>query len=329
MTGRRPGLSNPRGTADCVVVVVSYNSAREITELLDSLPGAAMGLSLRVIVVDNGSTDGTVELVRGYPWVSCVETGANLGYAGGINVGRKLAADYSALLVLNSDVVLEGGAIREMFAALEDPDVGIVAPKILEPDGRCSPSLRREPTLVRAIADALLGHRLARRPAWLSEMVWDKRAYGYRHPIDWATGAALMVSVACDHAVGCWDEQFFLYSEEVDYAARARAAGFRVEFVPAARVRHSGGGSGASGTLSALLAVNRIRYMEKNGHRARAYRGVVIVHELLRASDRYHRAALATALRRSTWPALSASLKAQSPSESVPGTQAETAKRLE
>jgi GT2 family glycosyltransferase len=297
---------------DCAVVVVTYNSARYIAGLLASLPGAAAGLALRTIVVDNGSTDATVELARGYPEVICIETGANLGYAGGINVGRELAVEYSALLVLNPDLVLEAGAIREMFSALADPAVGMVAPLMLEPDGRCFPSLRREPTLTRAMGDCLLGARFGRRPNWLSEMVWDERAYGYRHVIDWATGAALMTSAACDRAVGPWDERFFLYSEEVDYAARARSAGFRVEFVPAARVRHRGGGSGQSDTLSALLAVNKIRYMEKYAHWPRAYRGVVIFNEMLRARDRGHRATLRVLVHRSGWPALSASLGARS-----------------
>ena len=217
------GVSRPPGRVDCAVVIVTYNSARYIADLLDSLDEAAAGLTLRTIVVDNGSTDATIELIRDYPDVNCVETGANLGYAGGINVGRELAAEYSALLVLNPDVVLEAGAIREMFAALQEPVIGMVAPMMLEPDGRCFPSLRREPTLPRAIGDCLLGARFGRRPSWLSEMVWDDRAYRYRHAIDWATGAALMMSAECDRAVGSWDERFFLYSEEVDYAARVRS----------------------------------------------------------------------------------------------------------
>jgi GT2 family glycosyltransferase len=256
--------------------------------------------------------DATVELVRGYPQVDCVEAGENLGYAGGINVGRELAIQHAALLILNPDIVLEPSAIFEMFAALKDPSIGIIAPMILEPDGHFFPSLRREPSLARAIGDGLLGARFGRRPGWLSEMVWDERAYGYPHAIDWATGAALMISAACDRAVGRWDERFFLYSEEVDYAARARAAGFRVEFRPAARVRHRGGGSGQSSALNALSVVNRVRYVEKYSRYPTAYRAAVIFHELLRAYNRDHRAALRIVARRSEWSALSASLQARS-----------------
>jgi GT2 family glycosyltransferase len=302
---------------DCAVVIVTYNSAHYITGLLDSLPAAATDLALRTIVVDNGSVDATIEIARSYPEIRCVEAGANLGYAGGINVGRQVAAEYGALLVLNPDVVLEAGAIREMFTALRDPAVGMVAPIMLEPDGRCFPSLRREPTLTRAIGDCLLGARFGRRPGWLSEMVWDDRAYLRGHAIDWATGAALMMSAECDRAVGSWDERFFLYSEEVDYAARVRSAGFRVEFVPTARVRHRGGGSGQSQALSALLTVNKIMYMEKYGRWPRAYRAVVILNEMLRVGDPAHRATLRVLLRRSAWSGLSASLGARSAAPSA------------
>jgi GT2 family glycosyltransferase len=295
---------------DCAIVIVTYNSARHIVGLLESLPAAAAGLTLRTLVVDNGSTDDTVDLVRGYARVSCIEAGANLGYAGGINVGRKHAGEYSALLVLNPDVVLEPGALREMFAALGDPAVGVVAPMLLDRAGGRYPSLRRFPSLSRAIGDGLFGSKMNRRPGWLSEIVWDEASYGRRHAADWATGAALLVSAACDRAMADWDERYFMYSEEVDYATRARAAGFRLEYVPAARILHSGGGSGTSHALVALLAVSRLRYIEKFGGRLWPYRLALIVAAGIRARDAAQRAALRVLLHRARWPELIASLQA-------------------
>jgi hypothetical protein len=109
-----------------------------------------------------------------------------------------------------------------------------------------------------------------------------------------------LISAPCDRAVGRWDERFFLYSEETDYGARARAAGFRVEYMPTARARHRGGGSGQSSALLALNAVNRVRYMEKRRRLPRAYRAAVILHELLRCGDSGHRTALRFVLRRSS-----------------------------
>jgi GT2 family glycosyltransferase len=296
---------------DCAIVIVTYNSARHIVGLLESLPAAAAGLTVRALVVDNGSTDTTVDLVTGYAGVSCVETGANLGYAGGINVGRRHAGDYSALLVLNPDVVPEPGSLREMFAALGDPAIGIVAPMLLDGAGRPYPSLRRFPSLSRAIGDGMFGSKIRRRPGWLSESVWDEASYGRRQPGDWATGAALLVSAACDRAVGCWDERYFMYSEETDYAIRARAAGFRLEYVPAARVFHSGGGSGTSDALVALHAINRLRYVEKHGGWPSLYRLVLVLGAIARSRDPGQRVALKAILRRSTWSALTARLQAR------------------
>lgn len=290
--------------AGCAAVIVTYNSRDCITGLLESLPAAAPGVNLRTIVVDNGSRDGTVAAVRGIPGVTVVETGANLGYAGGINAGRRAAGHYGTLLVLNPDVVLEPGAVTRMHTALSDPAVGIVVPTLTDHDGRVHRSLRREPTLARALGEGLLGDHIGKRPGFLSEVVRDAGAYQVPHAVEWATGAVLLISAACDRAVGDWDERFFLYSEETDYAARARTCGFRVEYLPSARARHSGSGSGNSSALAALLAVNRVRYMEKHAGRARAFRAVVIAGELARSGNSSHRVALRYLLRRSSWDAL-------------------------
>lgn len=297
---------------DCAVIIVTYNSARDVAGLLDSLPAAAAGLTLQVIVVDNGSTDDTVERVRDHSEVVCVETGANLGYAGGINVARQHAGQCEALAVLNPDLKLEPGALREMFTALGDPAVGLVVPMLLDFEGHRYPSLRREPTLASAIGDALFGHHFGRRPARLSEIVRDESAYDYRHPVDWAIGAAMLISAACDRVVGAWDERFFLYSEEVDYAARVRAAGLRVEYVPQARAYHRSAGSGHSHALVALKAVNRVRYFEKYGRPVSGMRAAVLLHELLRSASASHRAALLAVSRPSACESLISGLKARS-----------------
>ena len=295
--------------ADCAVVIVTYNSARHIGDLLASLPDAAAGLTMKVIVVDNGSRDDTVARIRAHSDVTCVEAGDNLGYSGGINVGRRHAGDYGALAVLNPDLVLDPGSLREMFGALGDRSVGVVVPMILNFEGRLELSLRREPTLLTEIGDALFAHHFRRAPARLTDLVGREREYGYRHVVDWASGAALLVSHACDRQVGAWDERFFLYMEEVDYAARVRAAGFRVMYEPLARVRHLGGGSSQSPLLVALMAVSRVRYFEKHGRRPRMLRAVVGLNQLLRSGKPNRRLALRTVARRSAWEPLIAGLK--------------------
>jgi N-acetylglucosaminyl-diphospho-decaprenol L-rhamnosyltransferase len=289
---------------DCAVIIVSYNSARHIARLLDSLPAAAPGLRIRCIVVDNGSQDETMSIVCSRDDVVAVETGQNLGYAGAINVGRAHAGPRSSLLVLNPDLVLEPRAVVELYRTLDEPGVGIAVPMLLTEEGELYLSLRREPGLMRALGEALFGGHMARRPSWLSETIRDRLAYEHPQDVAWAGGAALLISAACDDAVGDWDDgRFFLYSEETDFAVRARRRGFRVHYVPTARARHEDGGSGRSAALGALLAVNRVRYYEKY-HREPAislFRGIVILHHLLRSADPYQRAALKALVRRSRW----------------------------
>jgi GT2 family glycosyltransferase len=313
--------SVPAEQVDCAIVVVTYNSARDVAALLQSLPAAADGLTTRVVVVDNGSSDSTVSTVKAWPDIVCIETGANLGYAGGINVGRQYFGEYSALLIVNPDAVLAPCALRTLFTALRDrAKVGIVAPTLVGPDGHRLPSLRRRPSLMRTLGDAVLGGRLPRRPGWLTEMVWDQDSYEYRHPADWATGAVLLISSDCDKVIGPWDERFFLYSEETDYAARAWEAGFRVEYVPEAHAMHRGAGSGRSDYLVALLAINRIRYAEKHGHWPWAYRLAVIVAELLRHGKPGHSRALPILLRRSRWSELTSHLQQPSSEQAAPSS---------
>ena len=260
------------------------------------------------MLVDNASSDGTVAVARRRREVTVIEAGANLGYSGAINLGRAHSGPFASLLIVNPDLVLEPGSIERLFRAISEPGVGIAVPKLLEPDGTLYLTLRRDPSISRALGDALLGARfLPQRPGWLSETLRNPRDYEHEQDAAWATGAIMLVSAECDSAVGSWDDRrFFLYSEETDYATRARRSGYTVRYVPTAQVRHDGGGSGSSPTLGALLAINKIRYFEKY-HQAPTtwlFRLVIALHHLLRANDPTERAALRAVLRRSEWAQL-------------------------
>jgi GT2 family glycosyltransferase len=292
---------------DCAIVIVTYNSSSHIDRLLDSLPAAAEGLSIRCIVVDNDSPDNTVEKLRAREDITLVETGANLGYAGAINIGRLHAGPCSSILVLNPDLEVEPGTISRLYAALDSPDVGIAVPTLLDGDGHLYPSLRREPTAIRSLGEALLGNHLPKRPGFLSEIHRDHRTYEDPRDVAWAGGAALLISAACNDDVGAWDDQrFFLYSEETDFARRARSLGYRIRYVPSARAIHENGGSGRAPALSALMTVNRIRYFEKYHQRPATslFRIAVALHCLLRCTDADQRSALKAVCRRSGWSKL-------------------------
>ena len=297
-----------RGTrpADVAVVIVTYNSAADIGPLLASLRAATSGLRMRVVVVDNDSTDHTLAVLERQWDVAVCASGGNRGYAGGINVALRQIGAARSVLVLNPDLVVRPDAVRAMLACLESTGAGIVVPRLVDPEGAPQRSIRREPTVLRSFGEAVFGDRARFRPAWLAETVYDRQSYRHAHPVEWATGAALLIDRALADSIGDWDERYFLYSEETDYFRRAREAGRAVWFEPAATVAHRQGGSGISAGQAALMSVNRVRYAERYGSRAAAtwVHLAVILHAALRAGRSADRYALGILLDRRRWAAL-------------------------
>lgn len=289
--------------ADAVVLVVTYNSASDVPSLIVDLRIAAQDRPIRVIVVDNQSSDGTAEVIRAHSDINLIESGGNLGYAGGINVGLPFVGRCDAVLILNPDLTLGPNAVTRLLGALDDHQIGAVVPLILDEDGATYTSLRREPSLSRAIGDALLGRRFRARPGFLSEIDYRPRDYVEAHDVDWATGAAVLVRASLARELGDWNEEFFLYSEETDYFRRVRESGHLVRYEPSAVVKHRRGGSGTSPALATLMAVNRVRYAElHNGAMFTVlFRAAVALAEALRSYDPDHRRTLAVILNRSRW----------------------------
>jgi GT2 family glycosyltransferase len=246
-------------TPDLDVIIVTYNSVHVIGGLLDSLPAALGGLQADIVVVDNGSADGTAEFVEARRECRIIRS-ENVGYAGGINRGVREAMSAEAILILNPDVRLAENAVPPLLAALRQPGVGIVAPQVRSPLGALELSLRREPTLLRALGLTSTG-----LPA-LSEFVTRRSDYASPGAFDWALGCALLMSRKCYDAVGGWDESFFLYSEETDLCLRAREMGLLTWYEPRSVALHIGGQSGRDRRTHALQIVNRVRlYRRRHG----------------------------------------------------------------
>jgi GT2 family glycosyltransferase len=273
---------------ECVaVVVVTYNSEHVLGGLVSSLPSGLRGVDWSLTIVDNGSDDDTVATAhRLAPEATVIATGRNGGYAAGINIGIAASVPHTAVLVLNPDVRLGAGCVAELLTALRRPGVGIVAPRLVDRNGELIESQRRVPTIARALGDALLGARRAGRIGRLGEVVTDPRAYTTPRPTDWAEGSTLLVSAECLAACGPWDETFFLYSEETEFALRAADHGFATVFVPSASAVHLEGDSAGSPSLWPLLVTNRVRlYRRRHGRTATAvFWGVVTVREGSRAA---------------------------------------------
>lgn len=280
-------------TPDIGVVVVTHNSAEVVDTLLDSLPAAMGDLTHRVVVVDNASSDDTLQVLRRRD-VTVVASG-NRGYAAGINTGVERLPAESDVLVLNPDVVLDPGSVARMVRRLADPTVGIVAPRMLDGDGELTPSLRREPTILRAIGLGFTGWPPFAEDIWVSDL-YDRPAVA-----GWATGAVLLVRRECHDRLGGWDERFFLYSEETDFSIRARQHGWQTVYEPTAVARHIGSHSGWNDRLYTMQILNRVRVygLHHSAAKAWVYFGVAALRELAYAVRGHARSRLAlTALLR-------------------------------
>jgi GT2 family glycosyltransferase len=237
---------------DVAIVIVTYNSAQVILPLLQSLPAALGSLTAETVIVDNGSTDGTRQLLADRPDCLLVES-SNVGYAAGINLGVRTLDPSGPILILNPDVILSADAVPRMVAVLDDPSVGIVAPRITLPGGQLYHSLRREPSIPRTI-----GLTRLRWPIF-AEFINDDAVYERPVDVDWALGAVLLFSRRCFDAVGGWFEPYFLYSEETEFCLRAGDLGLRTRYEPSAVSMHIGGGSGQTPATHAMRIVNRVR----------------------------------------------------------------------
>ncbi|MEB3327904.1 MAG: glycosyltransferase family 2 protein [Candidatus Sericytochromatia bacterium] len=224
------------------IVIVNWNTRELLRACLDSV-ARATSVSHEVWVVDNGSTDGSPELVRdAYPDVHLIANTDNRGFAAANNQALRLAQG-AYVLLLNSDTVVHPGALDAMVAFLHTrPAVGAVGCKLLNADGSLQPSAHSFYATLGALVEnqlvaAVWPWRHAHTP-WLR--LFD---HSVARPVGWVCGAALMVRRPAMLEVGLLDEAFFMYGEEVDWQLRLRQAGWQVWFIPHARITHLGGGS--------------------------------------------------------------------------------------
>jgi N-acetylglucosaminyl-diphospho-decaprenol L-rhamnosyltransferase len=284
------------------IVAVTYNSADTLGGLLDTLAEGLRGIDdTEVVIADNASADDTVSIAQAHPiGARVVHTGWNGGYAVGINAALTTVGKDADVLILNPDIRMSPGAAARLVAVLRQHSIGIAVPRILHEDGSLFHSLRREPSVQTAWADALLGTKLG-SGIDRGECVCNNAQYRVPSLVDWASGAALVISAEARTEIGEWDETFFLYSEEVDYQRRARAAGFSIAYVPDATVVHIGGDYSRNDRLYAILTANRIRdYARHHGvFSAMLFRLAVVTGEALRGlgGSTVHRAGVLAALQ--------------------------------
>jgi N-acetylglucosaminyl-diphospho-decaprenol L-rhamnosyltransferase len=244
----------PVEIGEVAAVVVNHNAAGYLSDCVRSLRAAGIQ---RIVVVDNASTDRSrVELSAADPDATWVPAGANLGYGRAVNLGAA-ALPGRHLLVCNPDLTVRAGALAALAAALSsDPGLGLVGPRLFNPDGTLYPSARTFPDLVVSIGHGALGlvaprNRFTRRYRLLD---WDHRQ---ARRVDWVSGACFLTRREAWDELGGFDPAYFMYLEDVDLCWRAWRAGWAVGYEPAAEAVHVQGVSAGRHPYRMLAAHHR------------------------------------------------------------------------
>jgi len=250
---------------DLSIVIVSWNVCDLLRQCLRSILANLQACELEIIVVDNASGDDSVEMVRAeFPAVRLIANDQNRGFPAANNQGIAIAQGRYVFL-LNPDTEVVDDALATMIAfADERPDVGVIGPQLLNPDGSVQSSRRRLPTLATAVFES----------TWLTPYAPRSVLRRYRmldtpdemtQDADWVDGAALMARRRAIEQIGPLDEGFFMYSEELDWCRRFGEGGWRVVYLPDARIIHHRGKSSEQVAAASHVhfQTSKVRYFGK------------------------------------------------------------------
>lgn len=257
-------------TPEISVIVVSWNARAFLEECLESL-SSGVNRPYEVIVVENDSNDGSGEMVANrFPWVNLIQTGANLGFAKGNNIGiRHSRGQYIALV--NSDVNVLPGCLDQLADFLDrNPEAGMVGPRIFYGDGRQQSSCRRFPSLWNNACEVFGLNQLFPHSAFFAGEHMFYFSYDRTCEVDVLVGCFVMARRSAVKEFGLLDEQFFMYAEDVDWSRRCRLAGWKIFFCADAAAIHYCGGSSQNEPLRFSVAQTRSRlrlWSKYNGKR--------------------------------------------------------------
>ena len=224
---------------DLTICIPAFNEVDLTLDCLASVPTAAGDLRVQVILIDNGSSDGTAQKVgQNYPEVEIIRNGTNQGFAFAVNRGLERALA-SKILILNNDTRLLPDSLKPLTIYMgETPSLGILGPRLVGEDGKRQNSIANFPTLT----EILIGK-------WILRILFPRRYSGkgsqFHVPteVESVVGAAILVRREMVEQVGFFDERFFFFFEETDLCRRAKQSGWKVGFFPGIEVIHKGGGS--------------------------------------------------------------------------------------
>ncbi len=253
---------------DISVVIVNYNTAHLLERLFGALDAAKASLELEVIVIDNASTDDSIEILERYPTVTLIKNSRNVGFGRANNQAIPLVTG-RYILLLNTDAFLHADSLEKPLSfAEQNPDCGVLGVRLVDEKRVLQPSCRYFPTpwnvfLQRSgLARFFPAHRL------VDDMEWDHATV---RQCDWVPGCFYLVRRKVIEEIGLFDSRFFLYYEEVDHCRLVKNAGWNVVYYPHTEVVHIGGESAKSDSaitkverqISALQIESELLYFRK------------------------------------------------------------------
>jgi GT2 family glycosyltransferase len=294
---------------DLAIITVSTNAAHWLGPCLSSVFDHLGDLDADVVVVDNGSGDGTADVAGEFPAARVVRS-PNHGFAHANN--RALTTcDARYVVFLNPDTEILDGTFAGLVGMMDErPTVGLAGVRQLNPEGGLDATIRRSPNALRALGEALGAERLPVHPRWLGERELDPASYDRERRCDWTTGSFMLVRREALGSAGRLDERYFMYSEETDFCRRISMAGWDIRHLPQMTILHHSTKGGVDPIAESLNAHTSMLYARKfisPAHRL-AYTGAVMLRHGLRSacggppSRAAGRRALATLLGRAPVP---------------------------
>jgi len=232
------------GQSDLSIIILNYNGRLWLEKLLPSLRKNYLersGYFVDVVVVDNDSSDDSIDYIRSLEWIKLIETGKNGGYAFGNNVALKEAkARYVMLLNSDTEIPETGGDLDLLIRYMDgNENAGIITPRLNLENGAMDPACHRgEPTPWASIAYFLKLEKLFSKSETFAKYHQKYKNLKEIHTIDACTGAAMLVRKSAMDKVGLLDERFFMYAEDLDWCKRFRENGFNIIFYPDVNIIH-------------------------------------------------------------------------------------------
>lgn len=265
------------------IILVSYNTAEYTVRAIESVFEQTKATTVNLIVVDNNSSDNSVKLIRNkFPEIDLIETGANLGFAGGVNVGAK-AGQAEYVLLLNPDTVILDGAIDKLLEfAQQQPKSGIWGGITLNNDLSLNPNNARARISFKTLLFSATGlSRIFRSSCFFNYDnygCWDRLS---ERDVDVITGCFFLTPRSLWKSLDGLDETFFMYAEEADYCIRAIDAGYQPRVTPDARIIHHGGVSEVNLSSKMIkLLKGKAHFIKKHepSWKQPIYKGLLLTH---------------------------------------------------